>query len=88
MSDSLGRTRSRIFFVNGTLEWGNHAQWYGYVRHESGCLKGNERPLSMAAISMGGDGGFVGVSGDATFHFCNGKRRTQMVMWPKEGQGC
>ena len=70
MSDSLGRTRSRIFFVKGTLACGSHAQWYGYVRHESGCLKGNERPLSMAAISIGG---FVGEDDceDATFHFCN-----------------
>ena len=80
MSDSLGRTSSRIFFVNGTLACGSHAQWYGYVRHESGCLKGNERPLSMAAISIGGEGGFVGDeddSEDATFHFCNEEERMQ-----------
>ena len=68
MSESLGRTRSRIFLVKGTLAWGSHAQWYGYVRHESGCLKGNERPLSMAAISIGGD-----LFGDSSEEACNGE---------------
>ena len=66
MSESLGRTRSRIFLVKGTFAWGSHAQWYGYVRHESGCLKGNERPLSMAAISIGGD-----LFGDSSEDACN-----------------
>jgi hypothetical protein len=39
---------------NGTLAYGSQAQWYGYVLHESGCLKGNDRPLSMAATSTRG----------------------------------
>ena len=85
MSDSLGKTRSRIYFVNGTLACGSHAQWYGYVRHESGCLKGNERPLSMAAIAIGG---FVGdPEDDATFHFCNDEQSTGRPMYSETWVG-
>jgi len=37
---------------NGVLAWGNQAQWNGYVRHSSGCLNGNARPLSIAAMRI------------------------------------
>jgi len=37
---------------NGVLACGNQAQWNGYVRHSSGCLNGNARPLSIAAIRI------------------------------------
>lgn len=53
-SERDGSTRSLISWLNGTLACGNQAQWYGYARHESGCLKGNASPLSIAAILISG----------------------------------
>ena len=55
ISDSWGNTSSCVSLLNGILAWGSHAQWYGYALHESGCLKGNANPLSIAAIAISGD---------------------------------
>lgn len=54
MSERRGSTRSRVSWLKETLAQGSHAQWQGYARQESGCLKGNARPLSIAATFTSG----------------------------------
>lgn len=54
--------RDLISSENGALACGNQAQWNGYVRHSSGCLNGNARPLSMAAIRISTVGRVFAVS--------------------------
>lgn len=55
ISLSRGRTLSLVSWLKGTFAWGSQAQWYGYALQLSGCLKGNARPLSMAAIEISGN---------------------------------
>lgn len=55
MSEIKGNINSFISVENGVLAYGSQAQWKGYALHESGCLNGNAKPLSMAAIFTSGN---------------------------------